>query len=328
MLDAKGHRTDRVPWLIYRPEFKANPLHLSKEKLFTEMHQTMSGNPKIKLLLQHRVTLHVLPCRMRIMSQWVWCRILKQFHKFLFAFPFLQSENADTPKTYETTTLLYVSAFMYLSVSVAFSHGKPFRTAIYKNKWFLASLLLLAGFTIFMMFSAPLEFNEFMEQWRIPDLDFLLLLCGIAAVHFIMSLFIEYFLIENTYIWSKIKSLCAKKTHRKQYKNIERYLQCSNPSYKNGSRRRRTHLADEIAIPALFDGQVVYSKIPIETYKSNAGLRCHLWQMISHLECWIFIYLPCLSHCWYFRQHSHHHYSDVCVCGTSVIGLETCTNCD
>lgn len=148
---------------------------------------------------------------------------------------------------------------MYVSVSVAFSYGKPFRTAIYKNKLLLGSILLLTSFNLFMMFGAPLEFNEFMALWRIPDMDFLAILSGIIAVHFIMSLLIEKFFIEHPYLWNMIKSFCscAKTPEKKQYKKIEHFEKSTKFGIINDN------LGEQIAFPAHFEGQVVYSNISV-----------------------------------------------------------------
>uniref|UniRef100_H2YT62 Cation-transporting ATPase n=1 Tax=Ciona savignyi TaxID=51511 RepID=H2YT62_CIOSA len=54
--------------------------------------------------------------------------------------------------TYDTSALFYFSCFLYMSASVAFSRGFPYRTPIYKNYLFIGSLLFLVAFTLFLIF--------------------------------------------------------------------------------------------------------------------------------------------------------------------------------
>uniref|UniRef100_H2YT63 Cation-transporting ATPase n=1 Tax=Ciona savignyi TaxID=51511 RepID=H2YT63_CIOSA len=53
--------------------------------------------------------------------------------------------------TYDTSALFYFSCFLYMSASVAFSRGFPYRTPIYKNYLFIGSLLFLVAFTLFLI---------------------------------------------------------------------------------------------------------------------------------------------------------------------------------
>ena len=123
------------------------------------------------------------------------------------------------------SALFLLSALLYMSVSVAFSRGRPFRTPIYKNYLFMASLLILAFFTLFLIFLAPQPLLDFLLIRTIPDVDFNLLLAGIAAGHFLISVFFEMFVVEQVRLWEWIRRSCScGRRASKRYKVILRHF--------------------------------------------------------------------------------------------------------
>ena len=128
--------------------------------------------------------------------------------------------------TYESTAIFYVSCFLYMSVSVAFSRGKPFRTPIYRNYAFLLSLLVLVAFTVFLMYWPPLPLSNFMMDRVIPDHNFLSVLLALATIHFVASVSFEMLVIEQPAVWKVLRrSRCfrrMKRTPVKRYKTLIR----------------------------------------------------------------------------------------------------------
>ncbi|XP_039253906.2 polyamine-transporting ATPase 13A3-like [Styela clava] len=180
--------------------------------------------------------------------------------------PHLVLPEDNYQRTFETTCLFYVSSFMYLTASVAFSRGRPFRTAIYKNRWFLISLLVLSACTLFFMFAEIPEMDAFLDLWHIPELDFLFIICGIIAGHFIIALFIELFFIENPTLWNniKLKCSCFEKASKKKYKNLESIL--------NGKITQNIDdVESKFSIPSVLVGQPIYAKAKINYYDSCDG---------------------------------------------------------
>ena len=118
-----------------------------------------------------------------------------------------------------------------MSVSVAFSQGKPFRTPIYKNYFFLLSLFVLLLFDLFVLFLAPQELDDFLLIRTIPDLYFEILLVSIAAVHFLISVGFEMLVVEPRWIWIFIHqncSWCFSKHISKRYKTLLRGLETTS----------------------------------------------------------------------------------------------------
>jgi len=128
--------------------------------------------------------------------------------------------------TYETTAIFYVSCFLYMSFSVAFSRGKPFRTPIHRNYAFLLSLLVLVALTVFLMYWAPLPLSNFMLDRVIPDQYFLSVILALATIHFVASVSFEMLVIEQPAVWEVLRrSRCfrrMKRTPVKRYKTLIR----------------------------------------------------------------------------------------------------------
>ncbi|KAM8953414.1 polyamine-transporting ATPase 13A3 [Pelodytes ibericus] len=93
-------------------------------------------------------------------------------------------------QNFENTTLFFVSCFQYLIVAVAFSKGKPFRQASYKNYLFVVSVLALYALILFFMLYPVKSIEDFFQlvcvpyEWRIS-------LLIIIAVNAIVSILIE-----------------------------------------------------------------------------------------------------------------------------------------
>ena len=129
--------------------------------------------------------------------------------------------------TYVTSSLFIVSSFLYMSVSVAFSRGKPFRTSIFKNYFFIGSLLLLIGFNTFLLF-APTSVADFMMIRIIPGTEFKLILLGVAGGHFITCVFFEMAVVEQSALWGAVRSIFARfrsNNASKRYKVIRQQLE-------------------------------------------------------------------------------------------------------
>ena len=112
------------------------------------------------------------------------------------------SNNAN--KSYENTSLFWVSSFQYLSTVVAFSVSKPFRKALYTNKLFSISLFLMLAFNIYLVVTLDnwaINFFEFQEDGMTTH--FKLWIGIIVIVNFVITYIMEKVVIWYVSVWWK-----------------------------------------------------------------------------------------------------------------------------
>ena len=120
-----------------------------------------------------------------------------------FSFYTPPKPNPDDPngaganKSFENTSVFWVSSFQYLSTVVAFSVSKPFRKPLYTNKIFSISLFLMLAFNIYLVVTPhewAINFFEFEETDMTTH--FKLWIGIIVIVNFIVT-----YLMEKVFIW-------------------------------------------------------------------------------------------------------------------------------
>ncbi|NXT91048.1 AT132 ATPase, partial [Anhinga rufa] len=130
---------------------------------------------------------------------------------------------------YENTVLFCVTGFQYLILAVAMSKGYPFREPLYTNVLFLAVLILLFGLMIWLTLY-PLGFPKTLLKLKgIDDLNFKLLLLGIAALNFFAAFVLETALDHG--LLGCLRKLRRKKVSKKLFKRLEKELSQQQPSW-------------------------------------------------------------------------------------------------
>ncbi|XP_029003029.1 polyamine-transporting ATPase 13A3 [Betta splendens] len=102
-------------------------------------------------------------------------------------------EDDHNIQNFENTSLFYVSSFQYLIVAIVFSKGKPFRQPSYKNWPFMASVLSLYFFLLFIMLYPVQSIDNFLEIVCVPfhwRRTLVLIIIVNAAVSFVVETFI------------------------------------------------------------------------------------------------------------------------------------------
>ncbi|NXM73863.1 AT132 ATPase, partial [Serilophus lunatus] len=123
---------------------------------------------------------------------------------------------------YENTVLFCITGFQYLILAVAMSKGYPFREPLYTNVLFLLVLVLLFGLMIWLTLY-PLGFPKTLLKLQgIEDLNFKLLLLGIAALNFFAAFVLETALDHG--LLSCFRKLRRKKASKKLFKRLEKEL--------------------------------------------------------------------------------------------------------
>uniref|UniRef100_A0A8C4U0M6 Polyamine-transporting ATPase 13A2 n=1 Tax=Falco tinnunculus TaxID=100819 RepID=A0A8C4U0M6_FALTI len=130
---------------------------------------------------------------------------------------------------YENTVLFCVTGFQYLILAVAMSKGYPFREPLYTNVLFLVVLILLFGLMIWLTLY-PLGFPKTLLKLQgIDDLNFKLLLLGVAALNFFAAFVLETALDHG--LLSCLRKLRRKKVSKKLFKRLEKELSQQQPSW-------------------------------------------------------------------------------------------------
>ncbi|NXQ79817.1 AT132 ATPase, partial [Nyctibius grandis] len=130
---------------------------------------------------------------------------------------------------YENTVLFCVTGFQYLILAVAMSKGYPFREPLYTNVLFLVVLILLFGLMIWLTLY-PLGFPKtLLKLQAIDDLNFKLLLLGVAVLNFFAAFVLETALDHG--LLSCLRKLRRKKASKKLFKRLEKELSQQEPSW-------------------------------------------------------------------------------------------------
>ncbi|NXG39999.1 AT132 ATPase, partial [Dromaius novaehollandiae] len=123
---------------------------------------------------------------------------------------------------YENTVLFCVTGFQYLILAVAMSKGYPFREPLYTNVLFLLVLVVLFGLMVWLTLY-PLGFPKtLLKLQSIDDLNFKLLLLGIATLNFFAAFVLETALDHG--LLCCLRKLRRKKVSKKLFKRLEKEL--------------------------------------------------------------------------------------------------------
>jgi cation-transporting ATPase 13A3/4/5 len=108
----------------------------------------------------------------------------------------------EANRSYENTSLFWVSNFQYLTACVAFSVSRPFRQPLYTNLYFTLSLLLMIGFSGLLVLSDHPFFIRFflLKEDNMP-MVFRLQIILIVIANFAVSFTAEKWLIWKLTLW-------------------------------------------------------------------------------------------------------------------------------
>ncbi|XP_068097680.1 polyamine-transporting ATPase 13A2 isoform X2 [Hyperolius riggenbachi] len=123
---------------------------------------------------------------------------------------------------YENTVIFSISGFQYLTLAVVVCKGYPFRKPLYSNVVYLIVLILLLALMLWITLY-PLPFmRNILNLISIDDLNFKLVLVGIAAVNFIAAYLVEM-ILDHGYC-SFLRRLRRNRESKKIYKRLELQL--------------------------------------------------------------------------------------------------------
>jgi len=168
----------------------------------------------------------------------IFCQILACLGGQLAALFYLQSHLWYTPidpidpdeeivVDPETTTLFIVSSYQYLAIATVFSTGPPYRKPFYTNIWYLVALVILSGFTAFLLFSPGYPFPWIQEFFEIDNLflDYKFGVLIIIVVNAGVNVILEILVSTGSWVKRLFHFITRKKQPKNKYKHVLRALE-------------------------------------------------------------------------------------------------------
>ncbi|XP_061696081.1 polyamine-transporting ATPase 13A3-like [Syngnathoides biaculeatus] len=107
-----------------------------------------------------------------------------------------EAEGIYIIKSFESTSLFFVTACQYLIVAVVFSKGKPFRQPSYKNWPFVLTCTILYAFLLFILLYPVPAIDKMMEFAPVPY-DWRITLLIIILVNAVLSFILENLILDT-----------------------------------------------------------------------------------------------------------------------------------
>ncbi|KAM9790632.1 polyamine-transporting ATPase 13A3-like isoform 1-T1 [Syngnathus typhle] len=137
-------------------------------------------------------------------------------------FSFNESEAEETQrfKSFENTSIFYVSTLQFLIVAIVFSKGKPFRKPSYKNWSFVLTCSILYAFILFIMLHPISVFEDLMEIGCLPY-DWRITLLIISIAHAVVCCTVE--MVNDRWGSAFFLSTCCRQNRppKKKYKCLK-----------------------------------------------------------------------------------------------------------
>ncbi|KAJ7313297.1 hypothetical protein JRQ81_004585 [Phrynocephalus forsythii] len=112
-------------------------------------------------------------------------------------------EGADTVRSFENTTLFFVSCFQYIAVAVAFAKGRPFRQPTWTNGFFVASLVATSSFLFFLLLWPIPALDHFFQLACIPY-EWRLILLVLVLSNLLLAVSLENFVCDCDALWQRV----------------------------------------------------------------------------------------------------------------------------
>ncbi|XP_053115435.1 polyamine-transporting ATPase 13A3-like isoform X2 [Hemicordylus capensis] len=114
-----------------------------------------------------------------------------------------EEKEEGSVRSFENTTLFYISCFQYIAVALAFSKGRPFRQPTHSNGFFVASLAATSGFLLLLLLWPISALDERFELDCIPY-EWRLILLVLMLSNLVLSLFLEKFVCDCHILWQRV----------------------------------------------------------------------------------------------------------------------------
>lgn len=139
-------------------------------------------------------------------------------------------ENEFDHGCYENYTIFIMSCFQYIILAVVFSKGAPYRKSIFTNIGFICSLVINSMVVVLLAVWPWDNFIKWFELKYPPDPTFRMTMVAFGLINFALSMFIEYYLIENLVFRQLRYRFHNIEKSRRKFLSIENHLR-QTPSW-------------------------------------------------------------------------------------------------
>lgn len=91
-------------------------------------------------------------------------------------------------QSHENYAVFSMSMCQYIVLALAYAKGKPFREMFLKNYWFVAALVVLTAFSIYILIDPDYALKSWLELEMPPTMDFRLTILGLSVAQVNYSL--------------------------------------------------------------------------------------------------------------------------------------------
>ncbi|XP_067049944.1 polyamine-transporting ATPase 13A3-like isoform X4 [Acropora muricata] len=140
------------------------------------------------------------------------------------------NKNESYIECHQNAVVFALSSFQYIQLSIVFSGGAPYRKPFYKSGYFLIVVLVLTIFTGILVVSPGSALQKFFQLAEMPDAVFRITLVGIAGANFLLSLFIEEYVVSSRWLKKLLNKLICKSRPKNYFRILQHQLE-EDPSW-------------------------------------------------------------------------------------------------
>ncbi|KAK2552730.1 Polyamine-transporting ATPase 13A3 [Acropora cervicornis] len=140
------------------------------------------------------------------------------------------NKNEAYIECHQNAVVFALSSFQYIQLSIVFSGGAPYRKPFYKSVYFLIVVLVLTIFTGILVVSPGSALQKFFQLAEMPDAVFRITLVGIAGANFLLSLFIEEYVVSSRWLKKLLNKLICKSRPKNYFRILQHQLE-EDPSW-------------------------------------------------------------------------------------------------
>ncbi|XP_071805048.1 polyamine-transporting ATPase 13A3-like [Asterias amurensis] len=134
--------------------------------------------------------------------------------------PMVPSKTDKNIQCWETTSVFLVSMFQYTIMAIVYTPGKPYRKAIYRNYLYMVDLFVIIVCSFVMLFYPPTKIEELFEFEHIPSFRFKGIILAVVFGNFILSAFVELFLVSNRSLLKLVSCKNCRRAKRAKYEEL------------------------------------------------------------------------------------------------------------